>query len=229
MGKKLKNISKSKKVKNIKKNKIKRNYRSSVRLRYSNEKNLEENIKLLIESLDNISLDLDEKPRPINLDFPNDLTNEEFKALFLKGIKYEKQYFKINNLLNLKLLLNKFKELDNNNYNNNECFHFLKSKNKLERIFKIDLLLSLLTDEDKTNFTKETDINSIFTNTKEYKMYDKRQIFENIIEYNNKITGDILITDFESLLYSNTVLNCFKESIEELYDKKIDIEEIKKN
>ena len=60
-------------------------------------------------------------------------------------------------------------------------------------------------------------------------MYDKRQIFENIIEYNNKITGDILITDFESLLYSNTVLNCFKESIEELYDKKIDIEEIKKN
>ena len=73
------------------------------------------------------------------------------------------------------------------------------------------------------------DINSIFTNTKEYKMYYKRQIFEHIIEYNYKITGDISIMNFEYLLHSNTVLNCFKESFGELYNKITDIDEIKKN
>ena len=223
--------SKSEKINNIKGNKRKkRNYSASGRLKHYIKNDIEENIRLLIQSLDTLSLDFKEKPRPISLDFPNSLNNEEFKNLFLKGIKYAKKYFKINNLINLKLLLSKFKELDNINYNNNECFPFLISNNKIEKIFKIDLLLSLLADEDKTNFilTKEMDINLIFTNIKEYKMYDKKQIFEDAIDYNNEISGDISITNFESLLYSHTVLNCFKETIEELYNKKIDADEIKK-
>lgn len=198
-----------------------------------NKYNMNDKIGQIIQSLDTLSISSEQKiqnPRAIKLNFPSDLNDQQFIELFIKGIKYCKNKFKINNLINLKIILNKLKEIDNQSgYNNNNWFPFLQSENNLEKIYKKDLLLTLISDENKTdlNLSSKNSIDNVFSVIKEFRIYKDKDLFNNIKEYDNSIQGSISISKFESLLFSSSILNAYKETMEELYDKKVTTSEIK--
>lgn len=191
--------------------------------------NIDEEIEETIKSLDILSVNYrTNNKNPIIFHFPNELKDQEFKELFIKGLKYCKKKFNINNLLNLKAILNKIKEIDIKvGYNNNDYFSFLYSPYNLEKIYKKDILLSLLSDEDMTNVNLKNGIDNVFSTIKEFQMYEQNNIFKDPEEYDTHIQGDLSIKNFELLLYSNTILYTYKEILEELYDKKLTISEIK--
>lgn len=164
MGKK--NISRSTKIKkNQKKTKTRKQLSASLRrirrreiLNIDNlplngpntyQLSIEELLNQLIQSLDSFTIDLSTiEKTPIKLEFPKEINDDEFTLLILKGIEYAKEKFKFKNLKNLKKFVNKLHEIDIQlGYNKNTIFPFLESENKLEKIFKKDLFLSLVTDE----------------------------------------------------------------------------------
>ena len=195
----------------------------------------EENLlRQLIKSLDIFTIGtIKKKLNPLKLKFPSELNDEQFTSLFLEGIKYAKDKFKFENLINLRQILNKLHDIDVLlGYNNNKIFPFLESQNKLEKIFKMDLLLSLVSDETITDMGMIQNYNSltnIFSQTKEYLLYDQIELFNVAKEYEDQnVNQSIYIEKFEELLYSNTILNAYKEVIKELYKVNLEVNEIKK-
>ena len=191
-------------------------------------------LRNLIQNLDIFSIGKAQKK--VNLlrhNFPKELNYEQFISLFLQGIEYAKCKFKFENLINLKQILNKLHDIDVKlGYNQNKVFPFLESKNKLEKLFKMDLLLSLISDETITNIkvsqNKDT-LNDIFPQTKEYLLYDQKDLFTEAKEYEDQnVNQNICIAKFEKLLFSNTILNTYKEIINELYKVNLKVNEIKK-
>lgn len=250
MGKK--NISKSTKIQKTKKKKnIRKHFSASIRrIRTKGKINEDDNslndhnttqlsigksLNELIQSLDKVTINLStKKNEPIKLRFPKEINDDEFVLLILKGLEYAKENFKFKNLKNLKILLNKFHEIDKNlGYNNNTIFPFLESQNALEKIYKKDILLSLVTDETITdiNLNKNTQdsLNNLFSQNKEFIIYNQKEMFTDIKEYNDyNVDKNICTKNFEDILYSNTILNIYKEVLEELYNIKVTVDEIKK-
>ena len=173
------------------------------------------------------------KLNPLRHSFPKELNYEQFISLFLQGIEYAKCKFKFENLINLKQILKKLHDIDVKlGYNQNKVFPFLESKNKLEKLFKMDLLLSLVSDETITNIKvsqNKDSLNDIFTQTKEYLLYDQKDLFTEAKEYEDQnVNQNIYIAKFKELLFINTILNTFKEIINELYNVNLKVNEIKK-
>ena len=202
MGKKV--ISRSAKLTKSGKKKQKRNQLSaSIRRRiYFNLENTsldipnsqlskENIISKLILSLDAFTIELNAKKKstPLKHKFPEELNNEQFTSLFLKGIEYAKSKFKFENLKNIKIILNKFHDIDVKlGYDKNKIFPFLQSRNKLEKAYKMDLLLSLVSEETITDIkiNQGNDLNQIFSKTNEYLLYDQNDLFAHAKEYENR-------------------------------------------
>lgn len=94
----------------------------------------------------------------------------------------------------------------------------------------MDFLLTLVSNENAIEEIQGSDKKDILNNFKEsnkYKVYANPQIFENAIEYND-IQGIFAIKNFESLLYSKSTLSTYKELINVLYNKNVNISTIKK-
>ena len=195
---------------------------------------IDNSLNQLIQSLDAFTIDLSPKNiNPIKLEFQKEINDEEFTLLVLNGIEYAKEKFKFDNLKNLKKILNKLHEIDIElGYNKNKIFPFLESQNKLEKAFKKDLILSLVTDETITDIDLNKNINDSLKNTfsknKEFIIYQQKEMFIDAKEYEDQnVDENIYIRKFEDLLYSNTILNTYKKVLEELYNIDIVVEEIK--
>ena len=245
MGKKI--ISKSAKLKKSEIRKKRRNQLSASMRRRGNS-NLKNNslnnpnsqeskeniIREIIQSLDTLNIDLNIKTKftPLKHKFPEELNNEQFISLFLKGIEYAKNKYKFENLKNIKIILNKYHDIDVKlGYNKNKIFSFLETQNELEKIYKMDLLLSLVSDETITDIhiNQNDSLDAIFSKTKEYVLYAQKELFIHAKEYKDEnVNKNIYIKKFEELLYSKTILNTYKEVLNELYNVKLSINQIKK-
>jgi hypothetical protein len=111
--------------------------------------------------------------------------------------------------------------------NTNNHLNFLSSPNILEKSYKKDLLLSLLKNEENFNYDL-SQFDNIYETTSIYILYHSKINFQNTIEYDDKIQGRLSKKNFESLLYSKTILNCYKEVIFDLYGKHIETSDIER-
>lgn len=188
-----------------------------------NNQIIDPSIRELIRLLDDSSIRIKEPILPFELNFPCKLNAKEFKELFIRGLKNAKKTFNSSNLKALKTILNKVLNLDKNN--GKDGFEFLLSQNELEKAYKMDFLLTIVSDQKNVEKIKNNNVS--FEKSFEYNLYSNRLFFEKVIEYNKNIQGPMDIKHFESILYSNTVLKCYSKMFDKLYGKKIDCQEIK--
>lgn len=93
----------------------------------------------------------------------------------------------------------------------------------------MDLLLTLVIEQNITDIELNNNHNleEIFSEAKEYMLFSQKDEFNKAQIYDNNIHKEISIKKFESILYSNTILNCYREVLEDLYNVKIITKEIK--
>ena len=96
----------------------------------------------------------------------------------------------------------------------------------------MELLLSLVSHETITDIkiTQSKDsLNHIFSQTQEYLFYEQKDLFIEAKEYEDQnVNLNIYITKFEEFLFSNTILNIYKEIIYKSYKVNLEVREIKK-
>ena len=81
------------------------------------------------------------------LKFPSKIHKRKFIELFKNGIDFAKSTFKSDNLKKLKEILLILKDINGKNPENE--FGLMTCKNELQKTYRIDLILTLLSDEKK--------------------------------------------------------------------------------
>ena len=163
------------------------------------------------------------------LKFPSVINNRDFSKLFEKGINYAKTKFTKKNRLILKEILLILKDIGNQNSDNE--FGLKNSINDLHRTCKIDLVLSLLSDESKIKELKINNLSEIqasLIQSIDYSLFIDNPNIKNAIIYNKNTAGYYSFKNFKDILFSPTILGLYKEILYELYNIKIKKEELKK-
>ena len=109
------------------------------------------------------------------LQFLSEINYRQFNTLFSKGIDYARTKFSQKNLKILKKILLLLKDVSNGD--TNDEFGLEKCANKLLRNYRYDLLLTLLSDEQKIIELEINDINDTedkFRKTIDYRLYINR-------------------------------------------------------
>ena len=187
-----------------------------------NKNNIQPSITSLINSLDD-----GEKPiikENFNVKFGSNISDSEFIIKFKIGIIWAKNKFKLKNLKILKKLLILLKNLDSSQVKEEDSFEFLSSNNRLEKLYKMDLILDLLSSEkyiESFNFSNINNVEKEFIIKQEYFLYSCKNIFEAAIPYNKNISKQYSFERFEKLLFSKTIINTYIEVLKDLYDKSL--------
>ena len=175
----------------------------------------------IIDNLDNQAspLQTNQIDSTVNLEFGSNINYREFYKLFKNGLILAKKNFSLKNLSLIKNLLLLLK--DNNSGNDEDVFGIKSCDNELRKVYKMDLILSLISNEKKLTdlgINNISDITKSFLSSNEYALYNDKQSFKDAIIYNKNITGDFSPDNFEKILYSSTILNIYKEILWELYN-----------
>jgi len=175
----------------------------------------------MINNLDNQTgpLQTNQIDSTVNLEFGSNINYREFYKLFKNGLILAKKNFSLKNLSLIKNLLLLLK--DNNSGNDEDVFGIKSCDNELRKVYKMDLILSLISNERKLTdlgINNISDITKSFLSSNEYALYNDKQSFKDAIIYNKNITGDFSPDNFEKILYSSTILNIYKEILWELYN-----------
>ena len=187
-----------------------------------NKNNIQPSITSLIDSLDD-----GEKPiinENFNVKFGSNISDSEFIIKFKIGIIWAKNKFKLKNLKILKKLLFILKNIDSSQVKEEDSFEFLSSNNRLEKIYKMDLILYLLSSEnyiESFNFSNINNVEKEFTTKEEYFLYSDKNTFEAAIPYNKNISKQYSFERLEKLLFSKTIINTYIEVLKDLYDKSL--------
>ena len=188
--------------------------------------NIEPSLKELIDLLDDASKIFPCSAEKIQIKFPSELSINDFNTLFKNGLNYAKQNYSLRQLKILKLLLSVL--IDDKTNDTSDPFG-LKSFTKLQVIFKMDLILTLLSNKKKIDEFGKI-INSVeneFKASIEYQLLNNSDSFKNAFLYNKNINGKYSFDNFEKILYSPTVLNAYEKVIKDLYGLKMSANEIK--
>ena len=157
----------------------------------------------------------------VKLEFGSNINYRQFYKLFKNGLILAKKNFSLKSLKLIKHLLLLLK--DNNSGNDEDVFGIKSCDNELRKVYKMDLILSLISNEEKLTelgINNISDITTKFQNSSEYVLYKHNKSFQDAIIYNENITGDCSPDNFEKILYSSTILNTYKEILLELYNIK---------
>lgn len=165
------------------------------------------------------------------LKFSSNLTEREFIKLFKEGINFAKRNFEFDNLKILKEILLLLKDI--NGINSTDEFGLEKCKdNKLLKVFKFDLILSLLSDQSKLEELKikdASDVNEIrtkFMNSYDYGLFKGYDEMKNAIPFNQNSNGVYSYQSFKNILFSPTIISLYKDVLYELYDINISKKEL---
>lgn len=191
---------------------------------------LDTGITALINSLDNqkiissfiISTD-------INVKFPSKINDRQFMDLFKKGINSAKMKFKQRNLTILKNILLFLKDVDR--ANPLDDFGFQNCKNELQKTYRKDLILTLLTDESKIeglNIKDPNDAVKSFQLNIDYGIYMSNNDFNDALIYNENENGNYSFQKFKDILFSPSIIKIYQESIQDLYGAHVSEKELKK-
>ena len=164
------------------------------------------------------------------LQFLSEINYRQFNTLFSKGIDYARAKFSQKNLKILKKILLLLKDVSNGD--TNDEFGLEKCANKLLRNYRYDLLLTLLSDEQKIIELEINDINDTedkFRKTIDYYLYiNGLNAFENNLSFNKDEDFKASYKKFKDIVFSLTVLEIYGEVLKELYGVNVPSNELKK-
>ena len=181
----------------------------------------------LINSLDIKLYDINNKST-FKIDFLSHLNDRQFSILFKEGINFARRNYKIDNLRKLKKMLLLLKDINGNN--NGDEFGLNSCDNKLLKIYRKDLILSLLSDEKKIEELKAINLKDLeikFKQSIDYGLFFDNNSFSNSLPYNENSIGNYPFNDFKQILLSPVVLETYREALKELYNVQISLSEIK--
>ena len=160
------------------------------------------------------------------------MKNFDFEKLFLKGINYSKYNFKPNNLKILKIILLLLKDI--NSQNPNDEFGLKTCVNDLQKLYRTDLIFTLLVNEKKIELLGQNGLNSVeneFKQSIDYTIYIDNNSFMNCFLFNKNNNNQKEIypfQQFKDIITSPTVIRAYKDVLEELYNVKTKENEIMK-
>ena len=191
----------------------------------------EPTIDQLINSLDSpIKKSKIYKDADFKLEFPSDIDDTKFEELFKKGINYAKMKFSENNLKALKTILLVLKDI--NGKNSNDDFGLKSCVNDLQKIYRKDLILTLLSSKNKIEqYSKSSTVENKFKQSIDYLIYMDNLAFNNALLYNannNNKTELYPFNLFKDIIFSPVILKVYREILDELYDVQTTENEIKK-
>ena len=164
------------------------------------------------------------------LQFLSEINYRQFNTLFSKGIDYARTKFSQKNLKILKKILLLLKDVSNGD--TNDEFGLEKCANKLLRNYRYDLLLTLLSDEQKIIELEINDINDTedrFRKTIDYRLYINRlDAFDKNPSFNKDEDFKDSYKKFKDIVFSPTVLEIYREVLKELYGVNVPSNELKK-
>ena len=185
---------------------------------YFSEPTIEEQIKSLDSPM--INEFLINNSSELKIKFPSDINNRKFSELFSKGINFAKKNFSQKNLKVLKKLLLLLNEAKDNDIVGNE-FGLNSCQSNLQKVFRKDLIFSLLSDEKKLSELGKDGLKKVqenFKKTKEYNLFVNNSVYNNCILFNeNNNNGLYSFNEFKDIIFSKVVLQAYKEVLEELY------------
>ena len=123
-------------------------------------------------------------------------------------------------------MLNKVKGRDGIGYE----FDLKSCPNNLQKVFRKDLVFSLLSNECKLSDLGKIDLDKIEAKFKqhiEYNLFINNSEFYNSLIYNENSNGLYSFNNFKNILFSPVLLRAYKEVIGELYGENKSIQEIK--
>ena len=195
---------------------------------YFSEPTIEEQIKSLDSPM--INEFLINNSSELKIKFPSDINNRKFSELFSKGINFAKKNFSQKNLKVLKKLLLLLNEAKDNDIVGNE-FGLNSCQSNLQKVFRKDLIFSLLSDEKKLSELGKDGLKKVqenFKKTKEYNLFVNNSVYNNCILFNeNNNNGLYSFKEFEDIIFSKVVLQAYKEVLKELYGVQLSRNEIK--
>ena len=197
---------------------------------YFSEPTIEEQIKSLDSPM--INEFLINNSSELKIKFPSDInTNRKFFELFSKGINFAKANFSQKNLKVLKKLLLLLNEEKGNNIVGNE-FGLNSCKSDLQKVFRKDLIFSLLSDERKLSELGKDGLKKVqenFKKTNEYNLFANNDVYKNceIFNENDNNKGLYSFNEFKDIIFSKVVLQAYKEVLKELYGIQLSRNEIK--
>ena len=181
----------------------------------------------LINSLDIKLYDINNKST-FKIDFPSQINDRQFSLLFREGVNFARRNYKIDNLRKLKKMLLLLKDINGNN--NSDEFGLNSCDSKLLKVYRKDLILSLLSNEKKIEELKAINLKDLeikFKQTIDYGLFFDNNSFSDSLPYDEDSIGNYPFNDFKKILLSPVVLETYKEALKELYNVKISLSEIK--
>lgn len=225
------------KIRNMRSFEYKRVPQRKIVLKGSKKYNILDTLNSYISpSITELIKSLDDKVIPdtksdFYLKFSSNLTEREFIKLFKEGINFAKKNFKYDNLKILKEILLLLKDI--NGINSTDEFGLEKCKdNKLQKVFKFDLILSLLSDQSKLEELEIKDANDVneirtaFINSIDYGLFKSYNEMENAIPFNQNSNGVYSYQSLKNIIFSQTIISLYKDVLYELYDIKISKKEL---
>ena len=186
---------------------------------------LDPSVTELINSLDTPLTDQDTKYKDIfQVPFESNITIRQFYKLFLHGINYAKNNYEKKSLKILKRMLIMLKDMSTNIEKDDEL-GISAYPNPLYQKFKIDFILTLLSDENKIkslNIKNIKDTDNAFKSLSSYCILSDPKRFDDATSYNNNITSDYSPKNFEQILYSPVILNAYGYILKDLYKISLD-------
>ena len=177
-------------------------------------------------------MDINQEPKYKNIveiPFASEINKREFNKYFLYGINFARTNYDQKSLRILKRIL---LMLINNQQNEiGDEFGIASNKNILNQTYKIDLIFTLLTNENKIKNLKIKDIEKteeVFKETDNYLLLNYSDSFKDILPYNKNIKEKYSIDNFEKILYSPVIINTYRDLLFDLYNMTITTELIKK-
>jgi len=198
------------------------------------DKSLGPSVTELIDSLDAplINNQNPEYKKIFQIPFSSNITKREFYKYFMHGINFARSTYEEKSLKIIKRILTIIKNMSTNNSDDDE-FGVSGNSDKLYKVFKMDLILILISNENKIKLLEIQDIadtEKVFKTTCDYILLNDPNFFNsgNIIPYNNNVGGVCSFNIFETLLYSPVIINTYKDVLMDLYKIQAKDELIKK-
>jgi hypothetical protein len=138
--------------------------------------------------------------------------------------------FSENNLKALKIILLVLKDI--NGKNSNDDFGLKSCVNDLQKIYRKDLILTLLSSKNKIEeYSKSSTVENKFKQSIDYLIYIDNFAFNNTLLYyaNNNNKAELYPFNlFKDIIFSPVILKVYREILDELYDVQTSENEIKK-
>ena len=148
----------------------------------------------------------------LEISFPSDITNRKFCELFLKGLNLSKRNFNSNNLIILKKLLLLLNDSVKGKDTLGDEFGLDSCSNNLQKVFRKDLLLTLLSDESKIQELGKEGLDKVenkFKLTNEYNLFVENSVYNQSIVYNENNNGLYSFQQIKNILFSPVVLQAY--------------------